>query len=170
MHDRRRSRADTTVVISGRFYRLMSFSNTISRQSLQEAAAIPDGIAEWIIAYAERIQKVDFEGARRLFSDAVFGFGTKAKSYSSLDDWHHDQWVHVWPHTSGFRFDQQSMRVVKSEDGSLCAVACEWDSTGIREGGTIFPRSGRCTIILVQTANSEFGWHGVHCHFSMCPS
>jgi hypothetical protein len=136
---------------------------------LQRPLPLPGDVTGWMDAFAERIRRVDFEAGRRLFHDAVFGFGTKAKSYSSLDEWHHEQWINVWPHTKDFKFIGPSARLIMSEDRTLCVVVCEWQSAGIRPDETTFARAGRATLSLIKATDSEFGWLGLHCHFSMSP-
>ncbi len=136
----------------------------------QPLVKYPTGVLAWLDDYALKIREVDYESARRLFDTGIFGFGTKKiDAYHSLDEWHHDQWAHVWSKTTGFQFHFNSLRTVLSADGSLCCTACEWDSKGIREDGLHFPRNGRCTILLARSTDNEFGWVGVHSHFSMVP-
>lgn len=135
----------------------------------QEPPTHPPGTVAWLEDFAQRVRNVDFEGARALFSATIFGFGTKADAYHSLDEWHHDQWSHVWPKTAGFRFDLTTLRTILSVDGSLCCIACEWGSRGVREDDSVFQRHGRSTILLARTSGHELGWVGVHSHFSMPP-
>ncbi|MBA2592959.1 MAG: nuclear transport factor 2 family protein [Gammaproteobacteria bacterium] len=135
----------------------------------QERPPHPPGTVAWLEDFAARVRNVDFERARRLFSPTIFGFGTKADAYDSLDEWHHDQWSHVWPRTTGFRFDLMTLRTILSVDGSLCCIACEWGSKGAREDGSLFQRHGRSSILLARTSSNELGWVGVHSHFSMPP-
>lgn len=97
-------------------------TNTIEKHRANRVAAIPAGIVEWMTELADRIRSVDFEGGRCLFSNSVFGYGTRASSYSSLDEWHHDQWVHVWPATTAFSFRLEGVRIAASESGSRSRI------------------------------------------------
>jgi hypothetical protein len=129
----------------------------------------PPGIVAWLEEFASKVRSVDYDGGRKLFSVEVFGFGTKADAYHSLDEWHFKQWRHVWPKTTGFQFNLTTLRTVLSSDGSLCCTSCEWESKGIRADGGHFPRQGRSTILLSRSPERDFGWIGVHSHFSMPP-
>lgn len=142
---------------------LISISN-------KDQPEFPPNIVAWLEDYAAKIRRLDYTGARELFSPGIFGFGTKAVAYESLDDWHHNQWGHVWPKTTGFHFDLDTLRTIRSGDLSLCCVVCEWESSGLRDDGTLFPRHGRCTILLTRSPDNEIGWIGVHSHFSMPPA
>lgn len=135
----------------------------------QQSMDTPSGIVEWLEEFAAKVRAIDFEGGRKLFRADIFGFGTKAGAYRTLDEWDREQWRHVWPKTTGFQFNLRTLRTVPSRDGSLCCVACEWGSDGIREDGSRFPRRGRCTILLSRNSDHEWGWIGVHSHFSMPP-
>lgn len=126
-------------------------------------------IVAWLEDFAQKIAKVDYAGASTLFSPHVFGFGTAAAAYHSLEEWHQSQWRRVWPNTTGFRFELRTLRTILSADKSLCCVACEWQSDGIREGASMFLRRGRSTILLAPIAPRNSKWIGVHCHFSMTP-
>jgi hypothetical protein len=126
-------------------------------------------IIAWLVEFAEKIAKVDYAGASHLFSPAVFGFGTEADAYHSLEEWHQSQWRRVWPNTTGFRFELATLRTILSADRSLCCVACEWQSDGIREDGSVFPRRGRSTVLLSSAGDGDARWIGVHSHFSLPP-
>ena len=130
---------------------------------------MPDGddasLREWLRAWGDCVARADFSAARPLFDPSVTGFGTYAGAVAGLDRLEAEQWRHVWPSISGFRFDADGAQLLVSGDGTLAVIVTTWTSIGPE--GT--DRPGRATIV-VRRAGVASPWRGVHTHFSLVPA
>ena len=128
-----------------------------------------DDVTTWMRAFASCVRERDFARGRELFADDVSSFGTAARRARGLAVLERDQWRRVWPETEGFEFDVDTMDVVASDDRSLVAVLAGWQSRGVAEDGTTFPRRGRATVLLARRPGAPHGYEAVHSHFSLVP-
>jgi ketosteroid isomerase-like protein len=120
---------------------------------------------EWLVALQRCVRAADFAGARPLFAPEVRGFGTHAAIVDGRDALEHEQWRQIWPTIREFTFRLAEVHCAGSED--LLSVIVPWDSVGLRQDGTSFPRPGRATLIL---ARRDGRWVALHSHFSLAPS
>ena len=123
-----------------------------------------DEIRGWLLAMQDCVRAVDYERARALFLPEVVGFGTYSGVLDGLDHLVADQWRRVWPRIRDFTFRLDELRV--GTDGDLAWAACPWDSRGLRDDGTTFPRPGRVTVVLVRR---DGRWRAAHTHISLYP-
>jgi SnoaL-like domain len=112
------------------------------------------------------IGRRDYDGARRLFSDEVLGFGTFADVACGLDELEADQWRQMWPNIEDFRFDLDSITTVESRDRLLTSVAVMWRSYDAGARGARCHRAGRATVVLVRRT-TDSPWQARHTHFSL---
>jgi len=123
-------------------------------------------VREWLKKLSELIRNNEYDLAEQFFEKDVFGFGTIAREYLSLEDWRFNQWEKCWKNTKNFNFDLDDFRCVVSSDKSLIVVRTTWSSTGIKPNGSEFPREGRSTIVLKNNSDSL---KGIHNHYSVIP-
>ncbi len=126
-------------------------------------------VGSWMKAFAACVRERAYERGRALFADDVSSFGTVARRARGLSVLEEGQWRQVWPRTEGFDFDEASMEVIESDDGSLIAVLAAWESRGKDDDGRTFPRRGRATLLLAFRPDAPFGYEAVHSHFSFVP-
>lgn len=120
----------------------------------------------WVDDWGAEIALVDLTAGRRRFIADVVAFGTFADVVVGLDRLHDEQWSQVWPKIDAFRFLTNDMEVLVSPDRLMAVAIVGWDSVGIAEGGSRFPRPGRATVVLRRdTVNAV--WLGTHTHFSL---
>ncbi len=124
-----------------------------------------DAIRAWLLEMQGCVRAVDYERARALFLPDVVGFGTFSGVLDGLEGLVADQWSRVWPRIRNFTFRLEALRA--GVDGDLAWAACPWDSRGLRDDGSSFPRPGRVTIVLVRRNGR---WRAAHTHFSLYPT
>lgn len=129
--------------------------------------AAASSVRAWLASWGDEVAAVDFDSAEQRFADDVVGFGTRATAARRRDALRAEQWSHVWPAISDFRFDADGADVWISPDGRQAVIAAEWHSTGRTEDGATFPRSGRATVLLTRKDGGP--WVGRHTHFSLQP-
>jgi hypothetical protein len=127
-------------------------------------------VSAWLHQFADCVRKRDFEAGRALFSSETCSFGTRAEKVNTLDDLVENQWKPIWTSTEGFHFLEDSIDCILSRDESLVSVLALWASLGMDELGRNFPRRGRCTLVLMLSPNSPYGYRAVHSHFSKVPA
>ena len=120
---------------------------------------------EWLAALQRCVRAVDYESAQPLFAPEVQAFGTYAAIVDGRDALRREQWQHIWPAIREFSFRLEEARCVGTD--TLLGVVVPWDSLGVRPDGTMFPRAGRATLILIRR---DAGWVAVHSHFSLAPA
>jgi len=126
-------------------------------------------INQWLDQFAACVRNRDLPGGRALFAPEVHGFGTRTEEARNLAELVQHQWSRVWFHTRGFRFLKDSVVEFAAADGSLLGVLALWDSEGLDAAGNVFPRRGRCTVLLRPDAASPAGYVALHTHFSKTP-
>jgi ketosteroid isomerase-like protein len=119
-------------------------------------------LRDWLDRFASCVRDVDYARARPFFHPDVVAFGTHRDVITGLAQWQSAQWDNVWPRTSDFRFDMESVKFL-ALDAMAIAVA-PWTSTGYHEDGTAFERPGRATMVFRREAE---GWLCVHSHMSL---
>lgn len=80
-----------------------------------------------------------------------------------------DQWEHVRPAITDFSFDVDNADVWVSVDGMQAVIRSTWSSMGRTPTGEQFPRGGRATVVVTQSAPSA-PWLGRHTHCSREPT
>ena len=131
--------------------------------------AAPDdhaGLVRWIEEFGGHVHRCEFEPAAQQFDDAIVSFSSRRDIVVGIDELAEEQWKHVWPSITGFRFESETMRTFLSPDGLQAAVAVTWSSTGYHEDGTTFDRPGRATIVLARETVAS-SWRAIHAHFSL---
>jgi ketosteroid isomerase-like protein len=123
-------------------------------------------VRKWVSEFGSYVARVDFESARRLFSEEVVAFGTWSELLTGLDQLESRQWRQVWPTIDGFGFDVAGTEVLLSDDGSQAVAISPWASTGFAADGSPFDRPGRATFVLRRNGDSG-SWLCVHSHFSL---
>jgi ketosteroid isomerase-like protein len=118
----------------------------------------------WLRAFQRCVRAVDYAGARPLFANQVYAFGTYASVVRGRTTLARRQWTHIWPSIRGFTFRLAEMRCLGGPAG-LCVIV-PWDSVGRHPDGATFPRSGRATLFL---APQDGRWVALHSHFSLAP-
>jgi ketosteroid isomerase-like protein len=118
----------------------------------------------WFEALQDCVQRVDFEGGRRLFAEDAIGFGTKASLAVGRDTLEASQWRGIWPNIRDFHFNLGDLRWGAS-GGQAWAIAT-WGSTGFDRDGKPYDRPGRATVIF-RRENGR--WLAIHSHFSLYP-
>ena len=137
-----------------------------------------EAVREWFARLSECCARVDYAGARAIFSPDVASFGTKADIVSGLDLLQKNQWEGIWPNIANFRVDLSSVRGGGRAD--LAWGIAVWASTGFHEDGTAFDRPGRATVVLERRpevphagtkgpGRAVHAWLAVHTHFSLNP-
>ena len=90
---------------------------------------MPDGddasLREWLGAWGDCVARADFAAARPLFDPSVTGFGTYAGAVAGLDRLEAEQWRHVWPSISGFRFDADGAQLLVSGDRTQAVIVAQ---------------------------------------------
>lgn len=125
---------------------------------------------DWLHQFAGYVREVDYQSARPLFHEQVLAFGTHTDVIPGLQAWIDTQWDNVWPHTTDFRFIDEQIHVLVSEDETMAVVIAPWNSTGYStpEGeasiGQPFDRPGRATMVFHRCKGS---WLCVHSHMSL---
>ena len=120
----------------------------------------------WVDDWGTEVASVDLTAARRRFIADVIAFGTFADVVVGLDRLHDEQWAQVWPKIDAFRFLTDDMEVLVSPDRLMAVAVVGWDSVGIAEDGSRFPRPGRATVVLRRNT-TDAAWLGTHTHFSL---
>lgn len=131
---------------------------------LHRAAGLDGDTAQWLAAMERCVRARDFAGARQLFDQEAFSFGTRSAVARGLEELEWEQWREIWTRTEGFRFDFDGARLLSA--GEQRCVAVTWHSRGLREDGSEFPRRGRATLVLIRRAGRL---RCVHSHFSLDP-
>ena len=108
----------------------------------------------------------DLRAGRQRFDSDLTAFGTHADVVRGRDSVEAAQWSQIWPAIDDFRFLVDEMQAIVSPDRLLAVAVVPWDSTGIHEDGSTFPRPGRATVAL-RRDTIESPWVGVHTHFSL---
>lgn len=120
----------------------------------------------WLLDWQQLIQNRDFDAASHLFQPDAVGFGTVTARADELTQLIQDQWLNVWPYTSEFRFQLDSLTVWNCGMDNLL-IAVQWISTGIdAKSQQHFDRHGRASIGLQR---QERDWKAIHTHFSLNP-
>ena len=133
-------------------------------EGVETATTAPGAIRAWLVELQTCVRAVDYERAKAIFLPEVVGFGTYSGVLDGLEELAAEQWRHVWPQIRDFTFRLDELR--EGADGALAWAACPWDSRGLRDDGSLFPRPGRMTAILVER---EGRWPAAHTHFSLYP-
>ena len=125
-----------------------------------------EAIRQWFAQWGKQVAAVNTTAARELFDADAVGFGTYMIFLDGLDALESQQWRSVWSTIWDFRFDLDALRVGVSADRQSAFALLTFDSTGIAEDGTKFPRPGRVTVIF---GRGEPGgdWKAVHTHLSL---
>lgn len=129
----------------------------------------PSPITKWLDQFAACVRNRQIEQGRELFDPGVCAFGTRAEETRNLTELVERQWTRVWLHTHGFRFLNETVEAIASDDDSMICVLALWDSQGEASDGRTFTRRGRCSILLRHQATSPLGLVAVHTHFSKTP-
>ncbi|HEX5219868.1 MAG TPA: nuclear transport factor 2 family protein [Verrucomicrobiae bacterium] len=124
----------------------------------------------WLEEFAACVRNRDLERGRQLFDPGVRSFGTRAEDARDLSDLLTRQWTRVWFNTRGFRFLEETIEELASEDGSQVCVLALWESEGLTAEGRPFRRRGRCTVVLRRRDADATGYVAVHTHFSKTPA
>lgn len=127
-----------------------------------------EAVRAWFETWGRHVAAVDFESARALFDPSVVGFGTFKDVVHGLDALESGQWRSIWPAIEGFHFDLDSLQVLPSPDGRMAVALITWDSRGIAQDGSRFPRPGRATVVLRR--DDDGAWKGLHTHLSVFPA
>lgn len=120
----------------------------------------------WVDEFGGHVHRCEFEHAARQFDDGIVSFSSRRDVVVGLTELVEDQWRHVWPSISGFRFESEAMRTFVSPERRQAIVAVTWTSTGYHEDGAAFDRPGRATIVLARETVAA-PWRGIHTHFSL---
>jgi ketosteroid isomerase-like protein len=123
-------------------------------------------IRRWFQRLADRVQAVDYVGARPLFAEDMIAFGTVAGFVTGRDATEKEQWRNVWGRIDRFRWRLDDVRAIVSADRLTAAGMAVFDSTGYGEDGTPYDRPGRATVVFGRTAIGE-DWVAQHTHFSL---
>lgn len=123
-------------------------------------------VKNWVDGWSAEVAAVDLSAGRRRFADDVVAFGTFADVVVGLDALFRDQWSQVWPKIEDFEFLTDDMVTLVSADRLMAVAVVGWNSTGIAEDGSRYPRPGRATIVLARD-DVDREWRGTHTHFSL---
>jgi ketosteroid isomerase-like protein len=123
------------------------------------------GVKTWFDTLAAHVREVDFIGARPIFATDMVAFGTFTDFMTGRDAAEQQQWRNVWPHIDEFRF-RPDVRAIVSPDRLQAAGMAIFDSTGYRQDGTSYDRSGRATVVFVRNSVGE-KWLAQHTHLSL---
>lgn len=126
-------------------------------------------IREWFATWDKLVDAVDYVSARQLFHPDVVGFGTHMDTLVGLEALENQQWRSVWFSIDGFKFTQESLKVIVSPDRLQATAVITWTSTGYHPDKTGFPRNGRCTLVFTRNSVEE-PWRGIHSHLSLNPN
>jgi hypothetical protein len=126
-------------------------------------------VTDWLEEFAACVRNRDLQQGRQLFDLDVRSFGTRAEDAHDLSDLLQRQWSRVWFKTRGFRFLEETIEELFSEDGSQVSVLALWESEGLAQDEKPFVRRGRCTIVLRRADSEPTGYVAVHTHFSKTP-
>lgn len=121
---------------------------------------------DWLDGWGAEVAAADIASGRERFDPGLVAFGTHADVVVGRDEVEAQQWSQIWPRIEDFTFDRAGSTVAVSSDRCLAVVVAPWDSTGIAEDGSRFPRPGRATIVLHRASPAD-PWLGVHTHFSL---
>ncbi len=124
-------------------------------------------IRAWFTRMQSCVRKVDYAGARPIFSADVVGYGTYNSILRGIDALQRDQWENVWSKICDFTFRLEELDWDAAEN--VAWAACPWSSLGVRPDGSTFERLGRVTVALKRQPGSEGQWLAVHTHFSLYP-
>lgn len=125
-----------------------------------------ESLTVWLDGFSNEIQTLDYETSRKRFVQDVTTFSTHKNIVSNLDEFEHDQWRHVWPTSTGFRWVSEEMRFGTSPDRLMAWIAVPCASTGYHEDGAEFDRPGRGSLVLTRES-LDSPWMGVHVHVSL---
>jgi ketosteroid isomerase-like protein len=125
-------------------------------------------VRAWLEGWGGEVASYDFDAAESRFGADVVGFGTRETVARGVHRLRADQWAHVWPAITDFRFDGEAGDVWISPDRCMAVIAAGWQSAGRTEDGRTFPRRGRATVVLTRDDPSGT-WLGRHTHFSLEP-
>ncbi len=109
------------------------------------------------------MRKRDYYKANHLFEPDVIAFGTVTKRAVNLRDLYDQQWRTIWPHTTGFEFE---FNTVVFFGNDRCIVASSIWKSYRRILFWKIKRTGRVTIVL---ARRPVKLKAVHTHFSISP-
>lgn len=127
-------------------------------------------IREWLHQFAACVRNRDLESGRKLFTEDSSGFGTRVREARNLTELVELQWDPTWAQTRDFRFIDESVSTLASDDGSQVVVTATWSSFGLTPQCAAFPRRGRSTIVLQKCDSNPHGYVARHTHFSKDPS
>ncbi|MFI4988064.1 MAG: YybH family protein, partial [Alphaproteobacteria bacterium] len=120
----------------------------------------------WFRELAERVQTVDFAGARHLFAEDMIAFGTFSDFVVGREAVEGQQWRNVWPFIADFRWRLDEVKAMVAADRlSATGMAC-FDSTGFARDGEPYERPGRATVAFRRAAVGE-PWQAQHTHMSL---
>lgn len=122
-------------------------------------------IYSWFKQMEDCVRRMDYAGARPIFSRDVLGYGTFGSILRGIEALQKEQWENVWPKIRDFTFRLEELDWDSEEN--LAWGACPWDSLGVRPDGATFQRLGRVTVVLRRQAGGE--WVAIHTHFSLNP-
>jgi ketosteroid isomerase-like protein len=137
-------------------------------QPLSQLASVDAALLRgWLECFANAVRARDPSAAAQLFRPRVIGFGSVARSTTSLEELQSQQWATIWPRSTGFAFEADPW-VALSGDGCTVVIAAQWTSTGYHADGQQFERPGRCSLVLLR-ASRDATWLAAHSHFSLVP-
>jgi ketosteroid isomerase-like protein len=123
-------------------------------------------LIDWLTGWGSEVAAADIRAGRERFSLDLTAFGTHADVVQGRARVEAEQWSKIWPAIEDFVFDADQAQVMVSPDRLQAVIAAPWDSTGIAEDGSRFPRPGRATVVL-RRDGVDAPWQGVHTHFSL---
>ena len=123
-------------------------------------------VLDWLAGWGAEVAVADIRSGRQRFTTELTAFGTHADVEVGRDAVEAAQWSQIWPAIEDFVFRVDRAQVLVSDDRLMAVVASPWDSTGIAEDGSRFPRPGRATVVL-RRDTVDAPWMGVHTHFSL---
>jgi ketosteroid isomerase-like protein len=129
----------------------------------------PEDVAKiraWFARLAEHVRAVDFAGAQPIFAPDLVAFGTYSDFVEGRDAVEAAQWRNVWPFISGFAWRLDGVKALIAADRLSAVGMAIFDSTGYREDGTEYDRSGRATVAF---GRDRIGadWIARHTHMSL---
>ena len=126
-------------------------------------------VTDWLEEFAACVRNRNLQRGRELFDPRVRSFGTRAEDAHDLNDLQQRQWTRVWFNSRGFRFLDETIQEIPSDDGSQVCVLGLWESEGLAGDGKTFVRRGRCTLVLRRADAGSTRYVAMHTHFSKTP-
>jgi ketosteroid isomerase-like protein len=143
-----------------------SSASGIAAASHEASPVDHESVVKWLAIFSDHVAAVNFAAARPFFAEDAVGFGTFSDLLQGRAAIEAEQWRKVWPTIEGFRFRLEHLKLGVSGDRRLAYALVAFDSEGIAEDGSRFPRPGRATLVLGREGPSS-PWRAVHSHFSL---